>query len=221
MIKEVVISAKTVDAAVEQGAAQLGTDLSKVKYEVIEQSRKGLLGIGASDAKVRVYTEPTPADRARDFVENILADMGMTAEVSIVEETDDGAVITVSGGGLGSLIGHHGEVLDSLQYLASLSANRVHDGFYRVTLDVGGYREKRADTLKKLAQRMAEKVLKYKKSFALEPMNSYERRIIHSEIQKIEGVSTYSIGQDADRRIVVCLEGKEKNRTERGNKAGV
>ena len=212
MVKEVIVSAKTIEAAVEQGASQLGADLSSVQYEVLEQPSKGFLGIGASDAKVRVYKEIIPAEKAVAFLQTVLSDMGLTAEISIKNTEEDGATLTVSGKGLGSLIGRHGEVLDSLQYLSSLAANRVYDGFYRITLDVEGYREKREETLRRLAQRQAEKVLKFKRSFALEPMNPYERRIIHTEIQKIAGVSTYSIGQDNERRIVICLEGKEKNR---------
>lgn len=212
MVKEIVVSAKTIEAAVEQGAQSLGTDLSSVEFEVVEQPSKGFLGIGASDAKVRVYMQFTPADKAVEFMQTVLTDMGLSANVSVKSAEEDGAVIVLSGKGLGALIGRHGEVLDSLQYLASLAANRVYDGFYRVTLDVEGYREKREETLRKLAQRQAEKVLKYKRSFALEPMNPYERRVIHTEVQKIAGVATYSIGQDAERRIVICLEGKEKNR---------
>lgn len=212
MVKEVIVSAKTIEAAVEQGASQLGADLSSVQYEVLEQPNKGFLGIGASDAKVRVYKEIIPAEKAVAFLQTVLSDMGLTAEINIKNTEEDGATLTVSGKGLGSLIGRHGEVLDSLQYLSSLAANRVYDGFYRITLDVEGYREKREETLRRLAQRQAEKVLKFKRSFALEPMNPYERRVIHTEIQKIAGVSTYSIGQDNERRIVICLEGKEKNR---------
>ena len=212
MVKETVISAKTIEAAVEQGAAELGTDLASVEFEVLEQPSKGFLGIGASNAKVRVYIHVTPASKAVAFMETVLVDMGLTAQVSVKEEKEDEATLVVSGKGLGSLIGRHGDVLDSLQYLASLAANRVYDGFYRITLDVEGYREKREETLRRLAQKQAEKVLKFKRSFALEPMNPYERRIIHTEIQKIAGVATYSIGQDTERRIVICLEGKEKNR---------
>ncbi len=212
MVKEIIVTAKTVVEAIEKGAAELGTDLASVQHEVITQPSKGFLGLGACDAKVRVYIEVTPADKACDFIRTVLSDMELTAQVTVKSVEEDGATLVVSGNGLGSLIGRHGEVLDSLQYLASLAANRVYDGFYRITLDIEGYREKREETLRRLASRQAEKVLKYKKSFALEPMNPYERRIIHTEIQKIAGVSTYSIGQDAERRIVICLEGKEKNR---------
>ena len=118
--------------------------------------------------------------------------------------------ITVSGESAAILIGHHGETLDSLQYLASLAANKRVDGkkgeYVRITVDVEGYRAKREETLRALARRMAGRVLKYKKSVMLEPMNPYERRIIHSEIQNIEGVSTNSIGSENNRRIVMFLD---------------
>ena len=133
--------------------------------------------------------------------------MGLTAEISIKNTEEDGATLTVSGKGLGSLIGRHGEVLDSLQYLATLAANIEKKGFYRVTVDVQGYREKRAETLRGVAKRMSEKVLKYKKSVMLEPMNPYERRITHSEIQNMQGVSTNSIGSENNRKIVIFLDG--------------
>jgi len=181
MVREVIVSAKTIEAAVENGASQLGADLSSVEFEVLEQPSKGFLGIGASDAKVRVYMQVTPADKAVAFIETVLKDMGLTATVSVKSVEEDGATVSVPGTGLGALIGRRGEVLDSIQYLASLAANRIYDGFYRITLDVEGYREKREETLRRLAQRQAEKVLKYKRSFALEPMNPYERRVIHKD----------------------------------------
>lgn len=118
--------------------------------------------------------------------------------------------ICVTGEAASVLIGHHGETLDQLQYLASLSANKRVDGkkddYVRVTVDVEGYRAKREEALRALARRMAAKVLKYKKSVMLEPMNPYERRIIHSEIQNIAGVSTNSIGSENNRKIVVFLD---------------
>jgi spoIIIJ-associated protein len=119
--------------------------------------------------------------------------------------------ITVTGDNAAILIGHHGETLDSLQYLASLAANKRIDGkkdeYVRITVDVEGYRAKREETLRALARRMAAKVQKYKKSVMLEPMNPYERRIIHSEIQNIAGVSTNSIGSENNRKIVIFLDG--------------
>jgi spoIIIJ-associated protein len=123
---------------------------------------------------------------------------------------NDDTVITVDGEGAGMLIGHHGETLDSLQYLANLAANKKIKGekrdYVKVTLDVEGYRAKREEALRALARRMAAKVVKGKKSVMLEPMNPYERRIIHSEVQTIKGVSTNSIGSENNRRVVMFLD---------------
>lgn len=210
MIKEVISSGKTVAAAVQSGAEQLGKPVDDIDYVVVEEPKSGFLGIGASDAVVKVFIKETPATKALDFIETVLADMNIEAQVVIENQDDEGALININGTGLGVLIGHHGDVLDSLQYLATLVANRDLDDFYRISVDVEGYRAKREQTLRSLARRMAQKVLKYKKGFALEPMNAYERHIIHSEVQTIEGVGTYSIGDGAERKIIITLESKVK-----------
>jgi spoIIIJ-associated protein len=119
--------------------------------------------------------------------------------------------IAINGESAAILIGHHGDTLDSLQYLANLAANKKIDGkkgdYVKISVDVEGYRAKREEVLRGLARKMASRVLKYKKSVMLEPMNPYERRIIHSEIQNIEGVSTNSIGSENNRKIVIFLDG--------------
>lgn len=209
MQKEVIQNAKTIELAVELGAGELGVAVEKVTYEVLQEPRKGILGIGASDAIVKVVYDPTPADKAEEFIKTLLANMGIEAAVS-VETDEEGCTVKVGGESLGLLIGRHGDVLDSLQYLATLAANKGLKDYYRVSVDIEGYREKRRASLVQLAQRMAEKALKYDRSFALEPMSAYERRIIHSEVQNIKGVSTYSVGTDAERKVIVCPEHKMK-----------
>ena len=211
MIKETTVSAKTVELALEKGAEELGYPVEKVQYEVLEEAKKGILGIGSSNAKVRVYHEDTPAEIANDFIVTLLGNMGVEADVSVSSENEEGVCLEITGENLGLLIGKHGDMLDAVQYLATLSANkdRDKDDFYRVSVDVEGYREKRAEALRSLARRMADKVLRSRRNYTLEPMNAYERRIIHSEIQNIEGVTTYSVGQDADRKIVISLEKKK------------
>lgn len=208
MKKEVIIQAKTVEAAVAEGAAKLGVDAAAVTYQVLEAPKKGLFGIGAAPAKVSVSYEEKPEDIALSFVKNLIADMELEAEASVSVGADGEQVISVSGTNAGVLIGHHGDTLDALQYLVNLAANRGEDDdnkYKKITVDVENYRGKREDTLRQLANRMAAKVIKYKKSMTLEPMNPYERRIIHSEIQNIEGVSTNSIGTENNRRIVIYL----------------
>ena len=208
MLKQTVATAKTVELAVNNACAELGVAPEAVDYVVLEEPKKGILGIGACDAKVSVTLKETPAIRAYDFIEALIKNMNLDASVEIVEQDDEGVSIAINGDHLGILIGRRGDVLDSLQYLATLAANIEKKDFYRVTVDVQGYREKRAETLRGVAKRMSEKVLKYKKSFALEPMNAYERRIIHSACQNIEGVTTRSIGEGADRKIVISPEKK-------------
>ncbi|MBQ4647657.1 MAG: protein jag [Clostridia bacterium] len=210
MIKETTVSAKTVDLAVQMGAEELGYGVEKVKYEVIEEGKKGILGIGSSNAVVRVYHEDTPTEIALNFIGTLLENMGVNASVAVKAEDDEGVQIEITGENLGLLIGKHGDMLDSVQYLATLAANkdRDKDDFFRISVDVEGYREKRAEALRALARRMADRVLRSRRNYTLEPMNAYERRIIHSEIQLIEGVTTYSIGQDVDRKIVISLEKK-------------
>lgn len=209
MLKEITVSAKTVDLAVEEGAEKLGYGTDKVSFEVIEEGRKGILGIGSTNARVRVYHEETPTEKAFAFINTILTDMGIEATASVSEENEEGALITVNGDNLGILIGKHGDMLDSLQYLATLAANNGEKNFYRITVDIEGYREKRIEALRSLARRMADRVLKTRRSYTLEHMNAYERRIIHSEVQTIDGVTTYSVGQDNDRRIVISLDKKK------------
>lgn len=172
----------------------------------------------ASEAPARVRPEPidpetaTPSEQtAYRFVCKLVEDMGLTgAVVAMYPGTNDDMVITVDGGDASVLIGHHGDTLDAVQYLANLAANRKEEGekreYARITLDVEDYRAKREDALRALARRKGAQVLKYKKSIMLEPMNPYERRIIHSEIQLMEGVSTNSIGADNNRRVVIFLE---------------
>ena len=150
---------------------------------------------------------------AFNFINQLVKDMGLdvTVEMKEVEGSDkDCKLIDISGEGAGVLIGHHGDTLDSLQYLANLAANKRVNGvkpdYVKITVDAENYRAKREETLRTLARRMADKVLKQKRSVMLEPMNPYERRIIHSEIQNIEGVSTNSIGSENNRRVVMFLD---------------
>ncbi len=213
MKKEVVVSAKSVEEAIEKAVAELGApSADKIEYTVLEEAKKGFLGIGASDAKISAsYTEGREAE-AFAFVQKLISDMNIDAEVTMADGENGEHMISVNGESAAILIGHHGETLDSLQYLANLAANKKVGGkkedYVKITVDVEGYRAKREETLRALARRMAAKVLKYKKSVMLEPMNPYERRIIHSEIQNIEGVSTNSIGSENNRKIVVFLDGE-------------
>ncbi len=212
MKKEAIVSAKTVDEALVLAAEELGVPVEAIEYTVLEEAKKGLFGIGAAPAKVSATIKGGEHD-ALEFIKKLLSDMQIEATVEMKDgESSDNKVISVDGEGAAVLIGHHGETLDSLQYLANLAANKRVNGvkreFVKITVDVEGYRAKREETLRALARRMAQKVIKYKKSVMLEPMNPYERRIIHSEVQKIDGVSTNSIGSENNRKVVMYLDTK-------------
>ncbi len=216
MKKEVIISAKSIEEAVAQAVADLGApSADAIEYTVLEEPKKGLFGIGAISAKISATYTVGGEVRALAFIKQLLADMEIDAEVEMTEGENGEVRINISGESAAILIGHHGETLDSLQYLANLAANKRVDGkkgeYVKISVDVEGYRAKREETLRALARRMAGRVLKYKKSVMLEPMNPYERRIIHSEIQNMEGVSTNSIGSENNRKVIIFLtaEGEE------------
>lgn len=214
MKKEIIESGKSVSEAVERGALKLGLTSDQVTYEVICEAKKGFLGFGETPAKVKIIYTPAPLSTAKSFLETLIKNMNISASV-VIGENEDGPKIELVGEDAGALIGHHGETLDQLQYLVNLSANRGEEDrdekYMKISLDIDGYREKRNETLRSLARRMANRVLKYKRNVTLEPMSAYERRIIHSEVQKIEGVTTNSIGTDSNRRVVISLEGKKRN----------
>ncbi len=208
------MSAKTIEEALEAAAAELGAgSVDEIEYTVIDEPKKGLFGIGAVPAKISATYVVGGEKDALNLIRELVANMNVEATVTMTDGEDGEKKIIVEGGNAAILIGHHGETLDALQYLANLAANKRIDGvkgeYVKISVDVEGYRAKREETLRALARRMADKVLKYKKSVMLEPMNPYERRIIHSEIQNIEGVSTNSIGSDGNRKVVVYLDSKK------------
>ena len=213
MKKEIIVSAKSVEEAVAKAVLELGAPSEdKIEYTVLEDAKKGFLGIGASDAKISATYTVGGEENAFEFVKTLLENMSIDAEVTMTDGEAGEKRITVSGESAAILIGHHGETLDSLQYLASLAANKKVDGkkedYVRITVDVEGYRAKREETLRALARRMAARVQKYKKSVMLEPMNPYERRIIHTAVQSIEGVTSASFGEGINRRVVIGKEGE-------------
>lgn len=203
MLREAIATGETVEIAYQKALEILGTD--SAEFEILETPTKKTFGLfGGSPAKVRAFLkELTPAEKAADYMKEVLRNMGLLdVEIRITEEPE-GAALVLSGGDVGFVIGHRGETLDALQYLASLVANQVDGKYYRITLDVGNYREKRKETLESLGKKMAMKSLKTGRNNALEPMNPYERRIIHTAVQQIEGVKSWSEGEDLTRHVVV------------------
>ena len=213
MKKDIIVTAKTIEDAALEGAKQLGATREDVEIEVLEEPKKGFLGMGAAPAKVKVTYILKPLEAARNFIETLMADLGITAEIQIHDDGNGESLITLEGEGASILIGHHGDTLEAFQYLVNLAANKKDDEdrqYTRITVNIENYREKREETLRKLAAKMAAKVKKSSRNIALEPMNAYERRIIHAEIQKIEGVSTNSVGAEGNRRVIIFPEGATK-----------
>ena len=212
MKKETIVTGKTVDEALRNAASELGASVEDLEYTVLEEPKKGLFGIGSAPAKLQVSYAPTAIDLAVEFVKTTLKNMNINADV-IVSDTELGKKIDVLGEGAGVLIGHHGETLDSFQHLTNLAANRTENKKSptpKISVDVESYRAKREETLRALARRMAHKVVKYKRSVMLEPMNPYERRIIHAELQSFAGVNTNSIGSESNRKVVIYLDESKK-----------
>lgn len=239
MKQELEASGKTVEAAILNGARELGVDRSLVTYEILEMPKKGFLGFGEIPARVKVFYEAGTESSALEFVKLLIEDMDLGAEASLSDLAGNAKLIRIDGGDSGVLIGHHGDTLDSLQYLVNLVANKREEEddaepeedetaegeggakkhrYTRITVDIEDYRAKREDTLRTLARRKAQQVLKYKKNITLEPMNPYERRIIHSEIQGMDGVTTFSIGSDNNRRIVISCEDRGAQPQNRNNR---
>lgn len=206
-MKNIVMLGKTVEEALKNALKELNVTEDKVEYEILEEGNKGVIfGLGAKPAKISVTVKRDYINEARTFLRSVLDTMGIVAEISIIEKKDI-IDITLSGPKMGLIIGYRGETLDSLQYLTSLVVNKYHDIPYkRVVLDTENYRDKREETLKRLADKTAYKVKKSGKPFKLEPMNPYERRIIHAALQGDASISTYSEGEEPYRKIVVDIK---------------
>lgn len=207
-MKNIEITGKTVDDAIESGLKELGVKKEKVEIEIIEQGSRGLFGrIGVKPAKVKLTLKNDYEAVARVFLRDLLDKMNIKCEIHIKDENDVLKVDLV-GPDMGILIGYRGETLDSIQYLLSLvvnKENKEHE-YKRVVVDTEHYRRKREETLIRLANRLAYKVKRYNKSITLEPMNPYERRIIHAALQNNPEVTTHSVGDEPYRKVVIELK---------------
>lgn len=207
------ISAKTVNDAITEACRRFGVVSEKLEYEVLDEGSKGFLGMGARPAsiKARVKEEEkkvqTADEVARKFLEDVFEAMHLTVVITIhYEEENNNMDIDLSGEEMGVLIGKRGQTLDSLQYLVSLVVNKETDSYVRVKVDTENYRQRRKETLENLAKNISYKVKRTRKPVSLEPMNPYERRIIHSALQNDRYVTTHSEGEEPYRRVVVTLK---------------
>lgn len=218
MIKEAIKEAETIEDAKALALAELGVNEDKAQFEVLVQPEKKKFGLfGGSLAKVRVFYEETPTDIAKTYLADVLTKLGVTNVVIEATETEDGAEFDVNGDDIGFIIGHRGETLDALQYLTGLVVNHIHDEYFRVIINIGNYREKREKTLEVLGRKLAFKACKTGEKVSLEPMNPYERRIIHTAVQKVRGATSWSEGENLQRHVVI---GPDRKKQSYGNRSG-
>jgi len=236
MIKSIEKSGKTEDAAIAAALEELGLAREDVQVEIVERAKSGFLGIGASPAVVKVsyeapdeVEEPAPAAPVQEeapaevpavdaskmdddhaavyqFISGLMEHMGVAARIKMTDKEDGGINVELSGKAMGAVIGRRGETLDAIQHLTNYAVNRGREERLHISVDAEAYRAKREEALVRLAEKMAAKAIKYKRSMALEPMNSYERHVIHAALQDYEGVTTSSIGTEPNRRVVVSYE---------------
>jgi len=198
---------KTIEEAVALALSELKVGIDRIDYEVLEAPSRGFLGfIGTKLAKVRVTVKPIdPMKVAQDFLDKIFSLMKLQVEIEKISKQDN-TVFNIRGSDLGILIGKHGQTLDALQYLTNLTANRDNESKVRIVLDVEDYRQRRTDTLTRLASRLADNVRRRGEKVVLEPMSSNERKIIHLALQNDQRVVTYSEGEEPYRKVVIALK---------------
>ena len=200
-------SAKTVNDAITEACKALGVTSDKLDYKVVEEGSNGFLGIGAKDAQIEAAVKNSVSDVASDFLKDVFAAMNIIVVVDVKYNAENNEMnIDLSGDDMGVLIGKRGQTLDSLQYLVSLVVNKGNEDYIRVKVDTENYRERRKSTLENLAKNMAYKVKRTRRPLHLEPMNPYERRIIHSALQNDKFVTTHSEGEEPYRKVVVTLK---------------
>lgn len=198
---------KTKDEALMQASVELGVPSTDLEYEVVSEETKGFLGIGSKPCIIKARRKKTFIDEIREYLESLFKAMDIQTEIQIeFDETENVLSINLEGPEMGILIGKRGQTLDALQYIISLAVNKKSESYIRVKLDTENYRARRKETLENLAKNIAFKVKRSKRSFALEPMNPYERRIIHSALQGNKFVETVSEGEEPYRHVVVKLK---------------
>lgn len=234
MIREAIAKGETVEIAFANACRELGVETTEAEFEILELPQKKTFGLfGGAPARVRAYIEepdPVPekpekeerdhAQEAAAYLKSVLGEMGLPEATVEIRPVEAGAELVLGGDDIGFIIGHRGETLDALQYLASLVANHADGSYFRITLDVGNYREKRKETLESLGKKMAARAVKTGRNSSLEPMNPYERRIIHTAVQTVAGAKSWSEGVDQGRHVVIGPEGGERPQPRRNDRRG-
>ena len=199
------VSAKTVDDAVTEALIKLGATSDQIEYEVVEKGSTGFLGIGSKAAVIKVRKKCSTEDVIREFLGKVFDAMELEVEIQITNSENNYSV-ELKGDEMGVLIGKRGQTLDSLQYLTNLAVNKNSDEYVKVKIDTEDYRKRRKETLENLAKNIAYKVKRTKRPVSLEPMNPFERRVIHSALQNDKYVTTHSEGEEPYRHVVVTLK---------------
>jgi spoIIIJ-associated protein len=201
------VTAKTVDEALTNVMLELGTTIENIEYEIIEKETSGFLGIFGKPAKIKARIKMTTENTTKKFLDDVFRAMGITATAVVTFDKENSTIeINIDGDEMGVLIGKRGQTLDSLQYLVSLVVNKNSENYIKVKLDTENYRARRKETLENLAKNIAFKVKRTRKPVSLEPMNPYERRIIHSALQNDKYVETYSEGEEPYRKVVINIK---------------
>ncbi len=197
---------KNIDEAIKGALDDLGCEIDDVTVEVIEEPSKGLLGLGKKPAVVRVTRRDKPENIVRNVVEEILDKMRIDYQINGIEMEEERVRINIVGNDMGLLIGRKGETLNAVQFIVGLIVNRNREEKIRVMLDVEDYRKKREDSLEALALRLSDKVKKTRKNVVMRPMTSQERRIVHTTLQSDPSITTYSMGDEPNRKVVIALK---------------
>lgn len=211
-------TAATVEQAKLMACEEFHTEESKINFNIIEEPKKGLFGKIKGEAKVEAEYNPTKTDIAVKYIKDVFTAMGLENVTFDVSEVENGCIIDLGGEGVEKIIGKKGELLDSLQYLSSLVSNKIDREYFRITLDCNGFRERRKEQLEHLAAKIANNVKKNGRSSALEPMNPYERRIVHAAVSEIEGVTSKSTGEEPYRKVIISSTEKRHFDDRRGGR---
>ncbi len=211
-------TAKTVDEALTEALIKLETTSDQVEYEVIEKESNGFLGMFSKPAKIRVCKKESVQEIVTNFLNKLFSCMGIEVGLVIEYKEEEGEMdIELKGEDMGLLIGKRGQTLDSIQYLTSLVANKDLEDYVKIKMDTENYRQRRKETIENLAKNIAGKVKKTRKPMHLEPMNPYERRIIHAVLQNDKYIETYSEGEEPFRKVVVTVSKEYANMPPRRN----
>lgn len=205
MTREAIGVGNTIVLAQKKACEILGVSDGEVSFEVVQLPRRKFLGIfGGRLAKVRALLYVDPAELAANYLKTVLIAFGAKDFDILVNKRDDGSELLVKGGNANRAIGRRGDTLDAIQYLTCLVANSVCESYYRITINIEDYRQRRKDTLEILGRKLAFKALKSREKVVLEPMTPYERKLIHAAVSQVLGVESYSEGEDLDRHVIIA-----------------